>query len=34
MFFYYSFTGIYSSEFILSAILKQAIIGAPYRIEP
>nr|SVE73424.1 EOG090X027U [Daphnia atkinsoni] len=26
--------GIYSSEFILSAILKQAIIGAPYRIEP
>lgn len=26
--------GIYSSEFILSAVLKQAIIGAPYRIEP
>ncbi|XP_057378838.1 PAX-interacting protein 1-like isoform X2 [Daphnia carinata] len=26
--------GIYSSEFVLSAVLKQAIIGAPYRIEP
>nr|SVE77471.1 EOG090X027U [Daphnia lumholtzi] len=26
--------GVYSSEFVLSAVLKQAIIGAPYRIEP
>lgn len=32
--FFFSFTGIYNSEYILSAVLKQAIIGAPYRIEP
>lgn len=30
----YVITGIYSSEFILSAVLKQAIIGEPFRIEP
>jgi hypothetical protein len=30
---FFFFIGIYSSEFIISAVLKQAIIGAPFRIE-